>query len=155
MNKNSKRIDFDQENAAQQSHTGEDPVDINDFPYRKRIGGLKYAFRGIRLLFRYEHNAWIHSIFGICIVVAGFLFDISTTEWVAVMIVCGCVFAVEALNTAIERLADVVSPGYSDAIRSVKDISAGGVLCVAIMAVIVGIIIFLPKIMALLGYNLF
>ena len=116
------------------------------FTFRKRISGFKYAFRGFRLLMRYEHNAWLHCIIGACAIVAGFLLNISAMEWVAIVIVCGCVFAAEAINTAIERLSDVVSPEYNNAIKDVKDLSAGAVLFMAIAAAITGLIIFLPKI---------
>ena len=124
-------------------------MDDKEHHFHKRFAGFKYAFRGVRLLFRYERNFLLHSLIAICVIAAGFIFDISVTEWMIVAIACGCVFAAEAMNTAIERLSDVVSPKYHSAIGNVKDISAGGVLLVAIMAVIVGMIIFLPKIIAL------
>ena len=117
-----------------------------DFSFRKRTPGFKYAIRGFRLLMRYEHNAWLHCIIAACAIVAGFLLNISAMEWVAIVIVSGCVFAAEAINTAIERLSDVVSPEYDNAIKDVKDLSAGAVLFMAITASITGIIIFLPKI---------
>ena len=122
---------------------------MNDrgFSFRKRILGFKYAFRGFRLLMRHEHNAWLHCIIAACAIVAGLLLNISAMEWVAIVIVSGCVFAAEAINTAVERLSDVVSPEYNDAIKDVKDLSAGGVFFMAITAVITGIIIFLPKIL--------
>lgn len=119
------------------------------FTFRKRFASFKYAFHGIWLLLRYEHSAWLHGMIGICTVIAGFLFHISPMEWVAVVIVCGCVLAAEALNTAIERLADVVSPEYSEAIKRIKDLAAGGVLLMAFAAAIIGLIIFLPKLIAL------
>ena len=119
------------------------------FTFRKRILGFKYAFRGFRMLMRYEHNAWLHCIICVFAIIAGLLLNISTTEWIAVVIVSGCVFAAEAINTAIERLSDVVCPEYNDAIKDVKDLSAGAVLFMAITAAITGFIIFLPKIIDL------
>ena len=116
-----------------------------DFTDQKRLVGFRYAFNGIRLLLRNEPNALLHLIICICTIIAGFVLNISSMEWVVVVIVCGCVFAAEALNTAIERLADVVSPEYNEAIKKVKDLSAGGVLFMAIAAVVTGVIIFLPK----------
>lgn len=113
------------------------------------MASFKYAFHGIWRLLRYECNAWIHCGVAFCVVVAGFLLDISASEWVAVVILCGCVLAAEALNTAIERLSDVVSPEYNEAIKHVKDLSAGAVLLLAIAAVVAGLIIFLPKGIAL------
>jgi len=124
-------------------------MDNKGFTFRKRWAGFKYAFRGIRLLLRYEHSAWLHSLIAVCTVAAGFLLQISVTEWIIIVIACGCVFAAEALNTAIEKLADIISPEYNEAIRNVKDLSAGGVLLMAIAAAIVGCLIFLPKLIML------
>ena len=125
-------------------------MDNKGFTYRKRLASFKHAFKGIRLLLCNESNALLHCIIGFCVISAGFILNISAMEWVAVVIVCGCVFAAEALNTAIERLADVVSPKYNEAIKKVKDISAGAVLLLAIAAAVTGIIIFLPKLIGLI-----
>ncbi|MDR0699989.1 MAG: diacylglycerol kinase family protein [Tannerella sp.] len=120
-------------------------MDNKGFIFRKKLAGFKHAFHGIRLLLRHEHNVKLHCLIGIYTILAGFLLNISATEWIAVVVVCGCVLASEALNTAVERLADVVSPEYSEAIKKVKDLAAGGVLFMAIAAAIIGLIIFLPK----------
>ena len=122
-------------------------MDNRGFTYRKRLVSFKYAFRGVWLLLHNEHNAWLHCIIGVCVIIAGFMLNVSAMEWIAIVIVCGCVFAAEALNTAIEKLADVFSPEYNESIKTVKDTSAAGVLFMAIAAVITGVIIFLPKIM--------
>ncbi|MDR1380693.1 MAG: diacylglycerol kinase family protein [Tannerella sp.] len=124
-------------------------MDNKGFTLRKRLAGFKYAFRGVRILLRDEHNVWLHCLAGICALVAGFFLDLSAPEWAAVVIVCGCVLAAEALNTAIERLADVVTPEYSEAIKNVKDLSAAGVLFMAIAAAVTGLIVFLPKLVNL------
>ena len=124
-------------------------MDKKKFTYRKRVAGFKYAFNGLRLLLCNEPNALLHCIIGILVIIAGFTLDISSMEWIVVVIVCGCVLTAEALNTSIERLADVVSPDYNEAIKKVKDLSAGGVLCAALAAAITGVIIFLPKLINL------
>ena len=121
-------------------------MDNKGFTYRKRLAGFKYALNGIWLLIRNEPNALLHSIICICVILAGFSLNISAMEWIAVVIVCGCVFTAEALNTAIERLADLVSPDYNESVKKIKDLSAGAVLLMAIASAITGIIIFLPKI---------
>lgn len=123
-------------------------MDNKDFSFRKRLAGFKYAFHGIRLLLSHEANVWLHCLVGVVAVISGFVLKISTAEWVAVAIVCGVVLALEAVNTAIERLADVVSPEYDEAIRKVKDLSAGSVLFMALAAIVVGCLIFLPKLSA-------
>ena len=119
------------------------------FSLRRRLNGFRYAFRGIRLLLRYEHNARIQAVIGICTITGGFLFKISSVEWVWIILATGTVLAAEAFNSAIEKLSDVVSPGYSEAIRCIKDIAAGAVLFTAITATLIGIIIFLPRFMGL------
>ena len=126
-------------------------MDNKGFTFRKRLAGFKYAFNGIWLLLRNESNALLHCIIGTCAIAAGFVLKISAMEWIAVVIVCGCVFTTEALNTAIEKLADVVSPEYNEAIKKVKDLSAAGVLFMAIAAAVTGFIIFLPKLINLLS----
>lgn len=116
------------------------------FTFRKRLASFGYAFNGIRLLIQNEHNAWIHCIAAICVIISGFFFNLSPTEWILVTIVIGAVFAAEAINSSIESLADLVSPGYNEVIKKTKDLAAGAVLITAIAATIVGFIIFLPKI---------
>ncbi|SEF76229.1 MULTISPECIES: diacylglycerol kinase family protein [Parabacteroides] len=115
------------------------------FTFNKRLQSFKYAFNGIRLLITKEHNAWIHCFAAICVIIAGFLFDLSRMEWIAVCIVIGAVLAAEAVNSSIEALADLVSPGYNEAVKRTKDLAAGAVLITAIAAAVAGAIIFVPK----------
>lgn len=119
------------------------------FNFRKRLRSFKYAFNGIRLLITKEHNAWIHCFVAVCVVIAGILLGISKMEWIAVVIVIGAVLAAEAVNSAMEAIADFVSPEYSEAIKRAKDLAAGAVLLMAIAAAIIGGIIFFPKLIAL------
>ena len=100
-------------------------------------------FRSIAWLFG-EPNAWIHLIATIVVVTAGFLLGITPGEWIAVLLCIGMVFAAETFNTAIEKLSNVVSPEWNDTIGKVKDLSAGAVLICAIIAAIVGLIVFIP-----------
>lgn len=118
------------------------------FTLRKRLQSFRYAFNGIRLLITKEHNAWIHCFAAVCVVVAGILLEISKMEWIAVVIVIGAVLAAEAVNSAMEAIADFVSPQYSEAIKQTKDLAAGAVLLMAIAAAIVGGIIFIPRLIA-------
>lgn len=119
------------------------------FSLKKRLKSFLFAFNGIKLLIKGEHNAWIHCIATICVVTAGFALGLSNMEWIAVTIVIGAVFMGEAFNSAIEAISDRVSPEYDEAIKRTKDIAAGAVLLMAIAAAIVGTIIFLPKILAI------
>lgn len=96
-----------------------------------------------------EHNARIHLIAAICAVIASIVFEISAFEWIAVMVAIGLVFALELMNSAIERIADFVAPEKNEKIKKIKDLSAAGVLISAFTALIVGLIVFLPKILGL------
>ncbi len=116
------------------------------FSWRKRILSFKYAFRGIWLLVSKEHNAWIHCFIAVCVVAAGFLSGLDRLEWIAVVFAIGMVLAAEAVNTTIEYLCDFVSPEYSEAIKHTKDLAAGAVLILAIASVVIGGLVFLPKI---------
>ncbi len=115
------------------------------FTIQKRLKSFVYAFNGIKLLIKNEHNAWIHCFATVYVITCGFLLNISNTEWIAICIVIGAVFAAEAINSSIETLADFVSPDYNEAIKHTKDLAAGAVLLMAIAAAIVGFIIFIPK----------
>ena len=119
------------------------------FSIAKRLKSFTYAFNGLRVLLKEEHNSLIHLLATVCVVVAGFAFDISSLEWVAVVFAIGLVFGGEIFNSAIEDLADVVCPERDERIKKVKDLSAAAVLVSAITALIIGLIIFIPKIVAL------
>lgn len=114
---------------------------------RKALRSFTYAGVGIFNLFRFENNARIHLIACILVVIAGIFFKISAMEWVLIVIQIALVWAAEAFNTSIEKLADLVSPDYHPVIKIVKDTAAAGVLMLAISAVIVGGIIFIPKVL--------
>lgn len=109
------------------------PIDIF-----KAVRSFRYAGAGIYSLFRYENNARIHLMACIAVVIAGVFFQISSTEWCLIVIQIALVWAGEAFNTAIEKLADLVSAEYHPVIKVVKDTAAAGVLLMAISAVKIG-----------------
>ena len=117
--------------------------------FRKAARSFRYALQGMLDLFHFENNARIHLFAAIGVVVAGFYFQLSPMEWAMVATQIALVWAAEAFNTALEKLADAVSPTYHPLIKSVKDLAAGGVLIVAISAAIVGFLVFLPKVLLL------
>lgn len=121
------------------------------FSIKDRLKSFIFAFRGIILLFRHEHNAWIHGMAMILATGLGFYFDISRAEWIGVCLSIGMVLAAEAFNTAIEKIADFVHSEQNTDIGQIKDLAAGGVLLVSIAAFIVGMIVFAPKIIALIS----
>jgi len=104
---------------------------------------------GLRILIREEHNARIHLFVSVCVVIAGVVLNISAMEWVAVVFAIGLVFSLEAMNSSIENLADFVSAEKHNWIKKIKDLAAAGVLIGAIAAVVIGLIVFIPKILGL------
>ena len=119
------------------------------FSIHKRMKSFPFAFNGLKILVQEEHNSWIHIAITICVAVAGFLLHISLIEWIALILCIGFVFALELVNSAIENISDFVSPQKNEIIGKVKDLSAAAVLVAAICSAIVGIIVFLPKIIVL------
>jgi diacylglycerol kinase len=116
---------------------------------KKRIHSFKYAFAGLADLFRSQPNARIHLVFTILVLLLGGYFKISTTEWSLLLICISLVLSMEALNTAIEHLTDLVSPDYHPLAGKAKDVAAAAVLLAAFGAIIVGLIVFLPKVLSL------
>ena len=108
-----------------------------------------YAFRGLVFLLRTQANARIHLLATVVVVVAGFVCQLSSGEWIALVGAIGLVWTTEALNTAIETVVDLVSPDYHVLAGRAKDIAAGAVLCAAVTAVIIGVLIFGPHLLAL------
>lgn len=121
---------------------------MSDF-LKKRIQSFNYAFQGIATLFHETPNAIIHLFLAFLAILLGFLFSISATEWLAVIIVIGLVLALEAINTSLETLADFACKERNESIKKVKDLAAGAVLLASIAALAAGVVIFLPKIIKL------
>lgn len=116
----------------------------------KLVNSFKYAFAGIISALTSEHNFRIHVLFACLTLLCSFVFNISMVEWIAV---CGCiafVITLELVNTAVEKLCDLVSKEKHPGIKKVKDIAAGAVLVAAMFSIITGTLIFLPKIIAIL-----
>lgn len=116
----------------------------------KRKKAFGYAFKGIATLIRGEAHARLHVISTVAVIICGLLFNIAPWEWVAVIICIGGVFMAEAFNSAIERLADRITREHDPLIGQAKDLGAGAVLLFSIATLIVGCIIFIPKILALI-----
>lgn len=113
---------------------------------KKIINSFKYAFEGIITAFKAERNMKIHIAIMLLVIVAGFVFKISITEWFVCILLFSIVIASELFNTAIETVVDMVMPEKNDKAKIAKDISAGAVLVVSIGAAIIGLMIFIPKI---------
>ena len=119
------------------------------FSIKRRIKSFEYAFSGLKILIREEHNARIHLFAALGVVVAGFIFNISISEWIAVIFAIGLVITIELINSSIENISDFISPEKHNSIKKIKDLAAAGVLMSAITALIIGMIIFTPKILIL------
>ena len=114
---------------------------------RKKLrNSFKYAFEGIQEAWKTEQNLKIHFVIMALVIIAGFIFKISAMEWIVCLLLFAIVISLELINTAIETTVDIAMPDINEKAKYAKDIAAGAVLFSAIISVIVGLIIFLPKI---------
>ena len=111
---------------------------------------IKNALNGLFRAFATQKSLWIQSLISIVAIFAGFYFTLSRLDWLALVICIGTVIGAELFNTAIEELVNFISPEYHIQAGLIKDIAAGAVLFLAIIAVFVGGLIFIPKVVALL-----
>lgn len=116
------------------------------FSFSKRFKSFGHALNGLKILVREEHNARIHLVASVIVVLLGWYFKISELEWVVILFAIGFVFVSETLNTSIETIADFISLEKHDAIKKIKDLAAGVVLINSIIALVIGLIVFLPRI---------
>ena len=122
-----------------------------NIPEKKRFSivargkSFTHAFRGLRILLKTQHNSWIQLVLAGVVVFLGIIFAISAIEWILLILAIGLVLAAEAFNTAFEIDIDLTSPTYHPYARDTKDVAAGAVLITSIMAIVIGLIIFLPK----------
>lgn len=112
---------------------------------RRRIDSFRYALRGLADLFRSQPNARIHLVVALIVLGIGGGLHVSRLEWLALVICMALVMALEAVNTALEHLTDLVSPDFHPLAGKVKDVAAAAVLIGAFGAVVVGLIVFIPR----------
>lgn len=110
-----------------------------------RIKAVKYAAKGFWILITSEKSIIAQVIIALIMTAIGFVMKISATEWLFQIFAIGLVLVAESLNTAIEKMADFIHPEYHKKIGFIKDISAGAAFFAAIFAVIIGLIIYIPK----------
>ena len=118
---------------------------------RRRLDSFRYAFQGLADLIRTQPNARIHLAAAAAVAAAGVYFGLSRLEWALVALCIVAVFSLEAVNTALEYLTDLVSPQRHPLAGKAKDVAAAAVLVAAIGAVVVALLIFLPKILERFG----
>jgi len=114
----------------------------NNFSFRARLKSFHYAFSGLKTAWQEEHNF-------IMAILLSVVLHISTHEWIAVLFAIGFVFVCELLNTALENMADFICPEHNPNIKKMKDVAAAAVMISSITALLIGLLIFTPKLISL------
>jgi diacylglycerol kinase len=109
------------------------------------------AYNGLKYVFSTQRNAKIHLLISLLVVVCGVFFRISLSQWTAIVLVIGLVWAAECMNTGVEKLTDLASPEYHILARIAKDCAAAAVLMASVTAVVIGLIIFIPRLIIVLN----
>lgn len=117
---------------------------------QRLLRSFSYAAQGIRYVLKTQPNMRIHVTIGSLAVIAGFFFHITVPEWLAMVIVIGFVMILEVVNTAVETLVDLYTDEFNQLAKISKDTAAGAVMLMAIVSVVVGLIIFLPRVISLI-----
>ncbi|MEK3807910.1 diacylglycerol kinase family protein [Metabacillus sp. SLBN-84] len=123
-------------------------MDLKEKSERERfLKSFYYAWQGIKMTLIHERNFQIHA--AVCLIVtgAGLYFHLSAVEWIIVLFLMGGMLSLELMNTAVERVVDLVTADYHPLAKAAKDAAAGAVLIYAILAVMIGLLIFFPKIL--------
>lgn len=114
------------------------------FSLRQRLASFRFAFSGLATLLREEHNARVHLVVTVLVLMAGLWSGLSLMQWVAIVLVIALVWITEALNTAVERVCDLVTTDQHPLVKKAKDVAAAAVLISSLAAVLVGLMVFLP-----------
>jgi diacylglycerol kinase (ATP) len=114
--------------------------------HKPLIQSFGFAFQGIGAVIRKERNFKIHMTMAVMVVLAGIVCRISVTEWCICLILFALVMSLEMVNTSIEAVVDLVTEERKPLAKLAKDTAAGAVLISAILAAIIGLIIFIPKV---------
>lgn len=121
-------------------------MNTHRFSLHKRVRSFSFAFSGLFRFFRSEHNAWLHLAATVCVLAMALWFRLSSAETIQMVFAIGFVWSAELFNTCVERIMDFVSTDRHPQIKFIKDMAAGAVLVAAITSLIIGAIIFIPKI---------
>ena len=115
------------------------------------LASFRYAFEGLGHAFRTQRNFKIHCLIAALVAAVGLLLAVSAEQWALLAMAIGLVFQAELANTAIEAIADRASPDHHPLAKVAKDCAAAGVLVTALAAAVVGLLVFVPRIAALLA----
>ncbi|HEX8284962.1 MAG TPA: diacylglycerol kinase family protein [Pyrinomonadaceae bacterium] len=116
-----------------------------------RIRSIRCAIAGVRLMIVSQHNAWIHAAATLAVVATGLSFGLTKAEWCWIVLAVISVWTAEALNTAFEFLTDVASPQFHPLAANAKDVAAGAVLITAVGAVMIGLLVLGPYVVAMIN----
>jgi len=119
---------------------------------KKLLRSFGYAFKGLAYATKTQRNFRVHLVATVIAVAMGYALHISVNDWQWIILSITLVLVAELFNTAIEALTDLVSPEYNELAGHVKDVSAGAVTLAAVFALIMGLIIFLPKLQLLISH---
>jgi diacylglycerol kinase (ATP) len=112
---------------------------------KKFLLSFTYAWKGLKYAFRTQLNFKVHTVTALFAILLGYFLNISSAEWIWIFLAIGLVLIAELFNTALEILVDLVSPGYHPKAGHVKDVAAAAVLMCTWLAVVIGLMIFVPK----------
>jgi diacylglycerol kinase len=113
------------------------------------VNAFRVAFHGFAYGVRTQRNLQIHLVMSAAVAGAGLFFRVSRLEWMAIALCIGLMWTAELLNTSVEVLVDLLSPEYHERARVAKDVAAAGVLCAALAAAVVGVIVFGPRLVGM------
>jgi diacylglycerol kinase (ATP) len=122
----------------------------NPLTFTGRLRSVKFAVRGIAIMLKTQHNAWLHATATVLVVTGGLAVGLSVSEWCWIALAITSVWTAEALNTAFEFLTDVASPDFHPIAEKAKDVAAGAVLLAACGSVAIGVLVLGPHVVALL-----
>ena len=123
----------------------------NDFDVNRLGRSFKAAFEGIASTYKKEQNIKIHTIISLVVILGGFIFKINYIEWLVCLVLIGFMLMAEFFNTAIEYVVDLASPDIHPLAKAAKDTASAGVLMMAIIAAVTGLVIFVPKLIEFVG----
>lgn len=141
--------DNDTSRSRQSARLETEPTYTSPFTVVGRIRSFRHAFAGLMFVLRSQHNAWLHAVATVLAVALAAVLRITVDEWAVLAIAIMVVWVAEMFNTGLEVLADAVSPQRHPTVKIAKDVAAGAVLASAIGAVIVGAILFVPRLWAI------
>ena len=124
-------------------------MNSTEFSFKSRFKSFRFAIKGLSSLLKNEHNSRIHLIAAIISIGMGIMLKLNCSEWALLIIVIAIVFIAELINTSLETLADLIDPEWNKMIKMAEDYSAAAVLISAIVALIVGCLIMIPKLIKL------